>query len=176
VSAEPAVDQDELARQVQRLAGRAFLQLLDLEESLKTVLAVLCQMGVGDLTPDDAKGILDGQKQLTSGQARSTILDNIEREKNLGQVLESAVKARNELVHQLPSSRWMVKNAAEFQALATKVKELTRRVTDGVDILRLFMRALIEVLLRERPHLCTPEMRNQLAQAHPNLTVTFESV
>ena len=176
MSAEPAVDQDELARQVQRLAGRAFLNCLDLEESLKTVLAVLCQMGVGDLTPDDAKGILDGQKQLTSGQARSTILDNIEREKNLGRVLKSAVEARNELVHQLPSSRWMVKNATEFQALATKVKELTRRVTDGVDILRLLLRALIEVLLQERPHLCTPEIRSQLAQAHPNLTVTSEFI
>ena len=176
MNSEPAMDQHELTVQVQRLAGRASLDCLDLEESLKTVLAVLCQMGVGDLTPADAKGILDGQKQLTSGQARSAILENIEQEKNLGQVLESAVKARNELVHQLPCRCWMVKNDTEFQSLAAQVKALTKKVTDGVDMLRLVIRALIEVLLQENPHLITPEQRSQLEQVHPNLTVKFESV
>jgi hypothetical protein len=71
----------------------------------------------------------------------------------------------------------MVKNASEFQALAAKAKGLTKGVADGVDVLRLMIRALIEVLVQESPHLITPEQRSQLEQLHLpgklEITVTY---
>ena len=177
MSSEPAMDQNELTVQVQRLAGRAFLNCLALEESLKSLLSLMAQMRVGDLIPEDAKGILDGQKRLTSGQASARILQNTQQATNFDQLLDVAIRARNELVHQLPCRCWMVKNASEFQALAATAKGLTKEVADGVDVLRLMIRALIEVLVQESPHLITPEQRSQLEQLHLpgklELTVTY---
>ncbi len=164
MSAEPAVDQDELARQVQRLAGRAFLHCLHLEEGLKSLLSVMTVMGVGNLKPADAAGILNGDRKLTSGQARSDILRHLDSERNFAQPIDLGVTARNEIIHHIHFSRWMVNDTAELQQLATTVKELTKRIAVATDAIRLVARALIEVLFREHPHLCTPEMRNQLAQ------------
>jgi hypothetical protein len=84
--------------------------------------------------------------------------------------------ARNEQIHQLPFSRWMVDDCSGLQELAWPVKELTQQIAAATNVIRSVRWALTEVLLREHPHVCTAELRSKLEQVRPPHQITLNLV
>jgi hypothetical protein len=168
-------DHDEIVRQVQRLAGRAFLSCSQLEEHLKRLLKFMATLKVGNLKPADTEGILNGDRKLTSGQVFKEILANTQGNELWPELVEQALAARNKLIHGILFSRWAaVSNAEDLENLKAELKPLVNQVHDGVEAIQFLFKGYGEWFLHHHPERRTPEWQ-RFIEADPTLKITILS-
>ena len=170
----PSLQHDEIVRQVQRLAGRAFLSCMHFEEHLKHVLKVMAEMRIGKLKPSDAEGILDGSRKLTSGQAYRMILANLDGPGNMVEAIECALAARNQLIHAFPFHRCAhIKSAEHLKAVQDEIQPLCDQLHEGVEMLQRMLKILIVIMARNCPAMKNPESHRRL-EKELNLRIIYE--
>lgn len=136
-------------------AGAGLLDCQRLEYGLGLLLLYLGRQGVADISPDDMRLVLDGEKKLTAGQLARLLDRHAPVEAEAAKVLADGLNARNALVHgYLLRNFHRIVDPASREEVLSEVRALRRRVQAGEHVIR----PRVEALTQELDGLSTEQM------------------